>query len=362
MKNIILNSIGFWLIIFSVILPFPYYLIEPIFNISSDSVILYWIALITITFSILIAILCARFFESKKTKIDSILRVITTYVLSFFLLKYGIDKLLLHQFYTPNPNTLFTPTGEMTKDILFWTSMGTSKTYNWFMAIIEILPGLLLLHSKTRELGTLIAFGVLLNVFMVNIGFDISVKLFSLYLLINSIYLIQPIMLKLIRFLVAKENTKLTQRSSIFSASPLSKRLIKSSLLFLFALEIGLPYFNQTSQKNEFVGAYNVKSPEIFLGHSLKRIYIHRENYFIIENIEGKFHDYKSTITGNYLYVIKAKVGFQIHKHESTTEFRIIRDNDVKSIKTTQIDLNKLPLMDDDFHWTVEGILKSNLD
>jgi hypothetical protein len=342
---------------FIVTLPFPYYFIGSFFSTSSDSEVLYWIALYILLSSITVAILHSKYVKSGNIKLDDVLRVTIAYLLSFFLLKYGVDKLLLQQFYTPKPNILFTPVGEMSKDILFWTSMGTSTSYNWFMALLEIIPGLLLLHSKTRELAALIAFGVLLNVFMVNIGFDISVKLFSIYLLFCSIYLIQPFTSKLIRLLVMKKEIQLATAPKILSSSPLIKRLMKSTVICFFALEISIPYLNQPTQHNEFIGAYKVNSPTLLFGYTLKRIYIHSEDYFIIEDNEGQFHDYNSTITGNYIHLLDQKVGFQIHQNESKTEFREIGFSDGKSISTTRIELSQLPAMQDDFHWTVEGII-----
>lgn len=357
MRHILRNTVGIWLVSFSVTVPFPYYFIGSFFSASSDSEILYLIALYGLLFSITAAILYSKCVKSDKIKLEDLLRTIVAYILSFFLLKYGVDKLLLQQFYTPKPNILFTPVGEMSKDILFWTSMGTSTSYNWFMALLEIIPGLLLLHSKTRELGALIAFGVLLNVFMVNVGFDISVKLFSLYLFICSIYLIQPFTSKLIRLLTMKKEVQLATAPKLLSSSPLIKRLLKSAVICFFILEISIPYLNQTAQLNEFIGAYKVNSSSMLFGNNLKRIYIHSEEYFIIEDNEGQFHDYNSTITGNYIHLLDQKVGFQIHQHESKTEFRTIGLSDVKSISTTRIELNQLPAMQDDFHWTVEGMI-----
>ena len=109
--------------------------------------------------------------------------VLVSNMLAFFLLRYGFDKLFKHQFYLPEPNTLYTPVGLLSKDILFWTSMGTSHSYNVFMGLIEIIPAFLLFFKRTRMLGGLISFAVLLNVLMINIGFDITVKILSSFLL-----------------------------------------------------------------------------------------------------------------------------------------------------------------------------------
>lgn len=336
-------------------LPFPYYLIGTNSTISSDSTILYWISLFALAAGLIISFLLSKCKYTLKS--DAFLRTVITYLLSFFLLKYGIDKLLLQQFYTPKPNTLFTPVGQLSKDILFWTSMGTSNTYNWFMATLEIIPGLLLLHSKTRELGALFAFGVLLNVFMINVGFDISVKLFSFYLLTSSIYLIQPIILKLIRLLVFKKEVQLNSEAHLFQPASITKRILKSAVICLFALEICLPYINQSDQLNEVIGAYELESPTLLFDQQIKRIYIHSEDFLIIENTDGQFSDFKSSITGNYIHLLNRQTGFQINQKDEFTKFRTIGGEGAKSILTKQIDLDKLPLLQDDFHWTVEGMI-----
>src|SRR5690606_32504672 len=135
------NTIGTWLILTLFILPFPYFLIEPFFSLSSDSISTYYLAGIVLIISILISVFQHIFDFIKQEKLDQLLYTFIAYILSYFLLKYGIDKLLLHQFYTPEPNILFTPVGALSKDILFWSTMGTSKLYNIFMGMIEIIPG-----------------------------------------------------------------------------------------------------------------------------------------------------------------------------------------------------------------------------
>lgn len=358
LRTYIKNSIAICLISVAIALPFPYYLIGSVFDTSSDSILMYWVVFFTLIGSFLVAGIFRETIARSRFGIYS--GIILSYVLAFFLLKYGIDKLLLQQFYLPQPNTLFTQVGDLTKDILFWTSMGTSKSYNWFMGGIEIFPGLLLLYSKTREVGAILAFGVLLNVFMINVGFDISVKLLSLYLLICSVFLIQPFALRLYQFFILKQSAQLAEEKKPLSNSPRIQRIVKVGIIFLFALEIGLPYLNQPSVQNEHIGAYQLETPTLLFGQLVKRMYIHKEGYLIIENSDGEFTDYKSTTTGNYIYLTSKKVGFQIHQNASNTEFRMMGESANKPIRTTRINLDELPLLQDDFHWTVEGILSSN--
>lgn len=73
---------------------------------------------------------------------------------------------------------------------LSWFFIGYSSPYQFFSGVMEVLVGLLLLWRKTTTIGALMAVGVFLNVFMLNICYDIPVKLFSLHILIGAILLV----------------------------------------------------------------------------------------------------------------------------------------------------------------------------
>src|SRR5690554_1822611 len=142
----------------------------------SDSLAFYSTAFILLLFSGLISGVISWKYKSVIPKIQKVILGLMVLLLAFFLIRYGLDKLFNRQFYTPASNTLHTPTGQLSKDILFWSSMGTSSFYNAFMGIAEVITGILLLFNRTRFLGLLLAFGILGNILSVNIGFDITVK------------------------------------------------------------------------------------------------------------------------------------------------------------------------------------------
>ena len=190
-------------------------------------------------------------FRSKRLHLDSytsVLHQVLAFLVALFLLKYGIDKLLLHQFYPPEPNTLFTPTGMLSKDILFWSTMGSSKTYNLFMGLIEVIPGLLLFHRKTRMLGAFISIGVFTNVFFLNIGFDITVKLLSLMLLVASIVLFAPYYSRFSEAFFG--NTANQHQINISFSSTKRLFIIKGIALLLIIAESISPYISLNSAKN----------------------------------------------------------------------------------------------------------------
>ena len=160
-------------------------------RVESDSTGLYLHLVHLFFFSLVLA--STWIYGIRKTvpeeKVRYWFQVSASYLLAFFLLKYGLDKVFKAQFYLPEPNTLYTPMGLLSKDILFWSTMGSSYAYSVFMGILEVLPAVLLFSSNTRLLGGIIAFGVLLNVLAINLSFDISVKVLSFYLQLSCAYL-----------------------------------------------------------------------------------------------------------------------------------------------------------------------------
>jgi hypothetical protein len=85
---------------------------------------------------------------------------------------------------------------------LLWTFMGASAPYTIFGGLSELVPGLLLLFRRTAALGALLAIPVLANVVVLNLCYDVPVKLFSLHLLAMSVFLAAPELRRLVDLLV----------------------------------------------------------------------------------------------------------------------------------------------------------------
>ncbi|MBL0144471.1 MAG: hypothetical protein IPP48_00540 [Chitinophagaceae bacterium] len=84
----------------------------------------------------------------RNLKIYNFCTTACYHYLIIILLKYGLDKIFKTQFYLPEPNTLFTTVGHLDKDILFWSTMGSSHLYNTITGCIEILAAVLLFLNQ----------------------------------------------------------------------------------------------------------------------------------------------------------------------------------------------------------------------
>lgn len=103
---------------------------------------------------------------------------------------YGWDKVLDMQMPPPRFEAMITPLGQLSRFTLLWTFMGASVPYEMFCGAAELLAGALLLFRRSTTLGALICMGVMTNVFLMNMNYDVPVKVLSFHLLLLSGFLV----------------------------------------------------------------------------------------------------------------------------------------------------------------------------
>jgi hypothetical protein len=114
------------------------------------------------------------------------------YFLAATILGYGAVKIAKTQFPSLAPSMLATTYGDSSPMGLLWRFMGHSTAYSIFTGVLEVGGALLLFHRRTVTLGALILAGVMANVVMLNLCFDVPVKIFSTHLLVIALLLLAP--------------------------------------------------------------------------------------------------------------------------------------------------------------------------
>lgn len=326
-------------------------------DLSSDSKGFFLLLGIILFISFIVAVwIVLRTSPGKRSGLEKFTRQLATYYLALILLKYGLDKILKTQFYLPEPNILFTPLGKLDKDILFWSTMGTSYSYNLFMGIAEIIPAILLLIPRTRMLGALMAVGVLFNVVAINFSFDISVKLFSSFLLITSLFLALPLVAALIR----NVPVKVDENSYPFTGHRKSLRILLTCCLFTLLFAEGLYPITRIETWNDdnaarpyLHGAYEC----IDNNSEIKRLFVHRDGYLIFQDRQDNFADFKLDIdrrNGNLNiqnYDMKKTV-VPYRTDDASNTLRLIIQG--KETEFRSLEWEELPLLKDCSHWTVD--------
>jgi hypothetical protein len=327
---------------------------------SSDSAALLLLLMLIILLSILLS--TTLIFAEKrmcfKANITHLIRPIARYYLALILLIYGFSKVFKAQFYLPEPNLIFTPLGNLDKDILFWSTIGSSRSYSIFLGIIEIVPALLLLFRKTAFIGSLMATGVLIHVVAINFSYSISVKIFSLFLLISALFL---------AFRTIKNTWHLFQ-SGQFSTTdffepthsfkmpfyPFVKSLV-IALLFIEALAPAIKSGNFNDDKVPrllYHGAFSVQENQ----WGIKRFFIHRDGYLIFQDKNDSMTDYKFQLVNKNVFLLK---DYQLKAQAGKLKW----DPNSRKMELTlnsihlvgqQIDLKALPLFKSQFSWTID--------
>jgi hypothetical protein len=119
-------------------------------------------------------------------------RVFVRFVLAAQMFEYGMTKVIPTQFPAPSLETLVTPVGDLTLSAVLWTAIGSSPAYQIFTGCIEVLGGLLLLLPRTTLLGAVISLAAAVQIFVLNMTFDIGLKLISFHLIVLALVLLAP--------------------------------------------------------------------------------------------------------------------------------------------------------------------------
>ena len=163
-------------------------------NGSGDTTFDYVLMLTQFILSLLIGIIWSVL-DKKRSSYNTAyywLCVLVRYFLAGMMLSYGFTKVFHLQMPYPYLSRLLQPYGDSSPMGLAWTYVGQSKAFSVFVGWSEVVCGLLLVFRATTLLGALLSIVVMGNVVMINLCYDVPVKLFSSTLELMSFYLAAP--------------------------------------------------------------------------------------------------------------------------------------------------------------------------
>ena len=239
------------------------------------------------------------------------------------------------------------------------------------MGIIEVLAAIFILFKPTRILGLFLAIAIFSNVILINFGFDISVKTFSIFLLSTSLFAILPYLKTLFNFLILHNLDQLPIINQAVISNTFIKTWVKFSVIGLFFIHILYPYFqsqnfNDDSYKRPFLhGAYQVtqiikdKDTLSKANFPIKNIFIHRKNYLIFQGNNNQMTDYHFEIDSkNHILLLenysknKISVPFEFSAKDSTFKLQFKKF----FIETKAINWKIVPALKKTNHYTIDEI------
>jgi hypothetical protein len=117
-------------------------------------------------------------------------RVMLRYSIALGIASYAVAKLIPMQFPALSPFTLEQRVGELRPMTLLWTFMEYSRPYAFFGGVMELVAVLLLCFRRTATLGAIVCVAVMSNVMMMNIAYDVPVKLYATMTVVSAAVLV----------------------------------------------------------------------------------------------------------------------------------------------------------------------------
>ncbi len=296
-------------------------------------------------------------------------RTVARYYLSWQLLNYGWAKIFKTQFYLPEPNTVYSQLGDLPQDLVFWSLMGTARTYTIFGGVLEVLAALLLLSRRLSRAGALLAAVLLGQVVAINFGFNISVKVLSVYLFLLSLLLLACDARAFGHFLLP-QYIDYSPPAPIEKPFSLPQISLKIGLALLLLASSLYPFWqsghwdDDSASRPPLHGVYAVDMQKIngdTLANTdaqrIQRLAIHRRGYFLLQNMQNQWRDFPLLYADTLLKEIAITLPDarrHIYTYTPTSDSTLILRDGSQTLYLRRLPYRKLPFLQSEFDWVID--------
>jgi hypothetical protein len=176
--------------------------------------------------------------RSDYTTLNKWFRVFLRFCLAGQMLGYGMGKVIPLQMPFPYLSRLVEPFGNFSLMGVLWSSIGASPAYEIFAGCAETLGGILLIFPCTSTLGALVCLADLVQIFLLNMTYDVPVKLFSFHLIVMCLVLLAPDFRRLVNFFLLNRSASPSKQPPLF-ASPRRNRIALLAQIMFGVLLLG---------------------------------------------------------------------------------------------------------------------------
>ena len=186
-------------------------------------------------------------------------RLFLRFALGSTMVSYGAAKAIPLQMPYPPLQRLLEPFGHFSPMGVLWYSIGASRPYEIFTGCAELLAGILLFIPATATLGALVCLACTIQIFTLNMTYDVPVKLFSFHLILMSLFLLAPDARRLANLFI------LNRAAGPSTIPPLGRTRrawrIAAALQIVFGIYLVGMNMNQSVQGWKAYGGGSPKSP-----------------------------------------------------------------------------------------------------
>lgn len=180
---------------------------------------------------------------------------------------YGMVKAIPLQMPYPFLSRLAERFGDFSPMGVLWWSVGAAPAYERFAGCAELAGGLLLISRRTRMLGLFICLADMTQVFVLNMTYDVPVKLLSFHLILISLFLLLPARHRIVNFFLLGRAAEAPQDPPLFTTAR-ARKIAAGVVAFLWIWMLGNQAFGAWQgwhqygpgrQKSALYGIWNIQ-------------------------------------------------------------------------------------------------------
>jgi hypothetical protein len=324
------------------------------------------------------------FLDRKRKNYARFLKIFSIYVsyyVATIMLSYGFSKVFYLQFSAPSLNRLLQPYGDSSPMGIAWTFMGASKTYTMFSGFAEVIGGFLLFGRRTRTFGALVVFAVMFNVFMMNMSYDIPVKLYSFHLMLMALFVMMLDYKRIFNLFILKKPFEVPALQTQY----FKNKKVGITVLVLKIVFVGYASYTMYSSSASYAETRNnTPTPLLYGIYDVENYVVNKDtlpplltdktrwkkmicdkrygNYIITKSMSdtNTWFTYEIDTIKNTLEMVNTRdstnvYNFNFIKRDSTLVFEgVWKEQDSLKIEMEAFDLTKFRLTNRGFHWINE--------
>ncbi|TLH69160.1 DoxX family protein [Mycolicibacterium aubagnense] len=292
------------------------------------------------------------------------------------MLFYGFAKLVPTQMPTPPPTALLRSYGDFSPASVLWLQVGSSQPYEMTLGAVEVLAGLLMFLPRTATLGTLLGLASMAQVFLLNMTFDVPVKILSGHLLLMSLVLLAPQLRRLTDLFVLQRPSEPVSQPALFSTARANRRAATVQAALGLWIVIGCVWgswqawhaYGGGSAKPELYGIWAVREFSVD-GKPLpplttdptrwQRVVFETPGALTYQRMNGELVDTPATISSDTIKATEpggATLADLRVSHPSAQQLQLTGTLQGRPVQIAldQVDLNQFTLRNRGFHWVQE--------
>jgi hypothetical protein len=159
-------------------------------------------------------------------------RLFLRFALAGQMLMYGFAKVIPIQMAYPSLTWLLRPLGTFSPMGTLWNSMGSSPAYEIFTGCAEVAGGLLLIVPRTATFGALISLAAMIQVFVLDMTYDVPAKLHAFHIMLLTCFLLAPDVPRLVRFLLLNRAVAPSTEMQLFRGVRANRIALAAQIIF----------------------------------------------------------------------------------------------------------------------------------